>query len=75
MLPEATLAVICSRTARNLVLSHCPVAIFNDWSRGIPELTSVESWWKNVRVSSTVAFLCGFFDTRACETTHSSNGT
>ena len=44
-------------------------------ARGIPELTSVESWWKNVRVSSSVAFLCGFLDTRACETTQDSNGT
>ena len=44
LLPAATFDVICSRIARNFVLSHWPVAIFSAWSKGVPELTSVESW-------------------------------
>ena len=74
MLPEATLAVIISRMARSLTLSHWPAAIFSACKSGVPEFTSVESWWKNASVSSSLADLCGRFATRACATTHSSNG-
>jgi hypothetical protein len=43
VLPAATLIAICSRTALNLMLSHWTVASFSDCSRGVPELTSVDS--------------------------------
>ena len=74
VLPADTLAVICARTARSLMLSHCAVAIFSACNSGVPELTRVASWWKKVSVSSSFAPLCGFFEIRAWATTHSSNG-
>ena len=66
MLPAATLAVICSRTLRSLMLSHWVDAILSACSSGVPELTRVESWWKKARVSSSLADLCGRLATRAC---------
>ncbi len=72
VLPDATLLVICDSTAWSLKLSHCVVAIFRAWSSGVPELTRVASWWKNVSVSSSFAPRCGFFAIRAWATTHSS---
>ena len=73
MLPAATRAVIWSSTVRSLVLWHWVDAILSAWRSGVPELTRVESWWKNISVSSSLADLWGFFETRAGVTTQSSN--
>ena len=50
------------------MLSHWAAAIFRACNSGVPELTSVESWWKKVSVSSSFAALCGLLrDPRMCD--------